>query len=110
MDGRERARKQAHLDQGLAFTRLSSHADWPMFRIWMERARADYDRLLHDPAERHNLSGLARWAEGYDALNNLLTAMDRTMASVGALTKELEDDESGRTTNHHTPITGRRVS
>lgn len=109
MDQRERARKEAQLEQGLAFIRLSSHGDWPMFRIWMERARNDYDTLLHDSNERNNGTNMARWAEGYDALNNLLTAMDKTMAKVADLTKELEDEDNGRNTPTHDTVTGRRL-
>lgn len=110
MDPRERQRKEAQLEQGHAFTRLSSHGDWPAFRMWMEKARFDYDELLHNPNERNNGTNMARWAEGYDALNNILRNMDSAMAKTAGLLKELEDEDSGRNAAAYDETTGRKVS
>lgn len=110
MDPKERARKQSQLEQGKAFERLSAHGDWTFFRIWMERARNDYESLLHHPDERNGGVAMARWAEGYDAINNLLSAYDRALRRVPELTAELEQEDSGATAEQFDPITGRKLT
>lgn len=109
MDPRERLRKEVQLEQGHAFERLSSHGDWVTFRIWMERARNDYDNLLKHPDERNNGTSMARWAEGYDALNNILENFDRVMRKVPELTRELEEADSGTTDQQYHSHTGRKT-
>lgn len=109
MDPRERVRKQAQLEQGHAFERLSAHGDWVAFRIWMERARNDYEVLLHDPNERNNAVNMARWAEGYDALNNILVNFDKGLRQVPELSQQLQEEDNGADRTKYHAHTGRKL-
>lgn len=110
MDPKERQLKEAQLEQGHTFVRLTSHGDWPAFRMWLEKARGTYEDLLHNPNERTDGVNMARWAEGYDAINNILQNMQTSMNKIVPLTKELENEDSGRNAAAFDKTTGRKLS
>lgn len=93
MDKRKREYLEQARQQAISFQSLSRNSEWPLFREWAEKARADYDAKAHDPNIRHDHVALARALQGYDALNDLLTNFDKAINGLPKLNEQLDAAE-----------------
>lgn len=90
MDSRQREYIEKAIEQGETFARLQEHPSWPVFRAWLEKLQADYDRKLHAELTRADHVALVRAAEGHDVVKNLLAGFDRAINDLAKNREQLD--------------------